>query len=133
MLVLINLIRLRATPCDIQRSVAERPPRPAADADGLLRCFVSAKLCLQELIAGGIAGGIAKTTISPLERCKILFQVSAIQPPIAGVQLPRWGVPAPYSLILPALTGTWPRTCHHTDWQTAWSCTGPDPDSHLCN
>ncbi len=30
---------------------------------------------LQELLAGGVAGGVAKSLVAPLERAKILLQV----------------------------------------------------------
>lgn len=32
----------------------------------------------QELIAGGVAGGVAKSLVAPLERAKILLQVSVL-------------------------------------------------------
>ena len=35
-------------------------------------------LAVRELLAGGVAGGVAKTAVAPPERVKILFQVTAI-------------------------------------------------------
>ncbi|XP_074562100.1 mitochondrial carrier protein CoAc2-like, partial [Curcuma longa] len=32
-------------------------------------------LVVKELVAGGVAGGVAKSAVAPLERVKILFQV----------------------------------------------------------
>ncbi|GKD75061.1 substrate carrier protein [Tanacetum coccineum] len=36
-------------------------------------------LFAKELIAGGVAGGVAKTIVAPLERLKILFQTMSLQ------------------------------------------------------
>ncbi|KAJ0938039.1 putative mitochondrial carrier protein [Helianthus annuus] len=40
-----------------------------------IRVEESIPLFARELIAGGVAGGVAKTTVAPLERLKILFLV----------------------------------------------------------
>lgn len=42
---------------------------------GIIDCM---PLFAKELIAGGVAGGVAKSAVAPLERIKILFQVISI-------------------------------------------------------
>ena len=42
-------------------------------------------ILIQELIAGGVTGAVAKTAVAPLERCKILFQTGKLHS--AGVTL----------------------------------------------
>ena len=39
-------------------------------------CILTSKSILQELLAGGVAGGLAKTMVAPLERFNILFHVT---------------------------------------------------------
>mmetsp|Transcript_32749 Transcript_32749/g.92896 ORF Transcript_32749/g.92896 Transcript_32749/m.92896 type:complete len:411 (-) Transcript_32749:182-1414(-) len=51
-----------------------------AFANVALQALQGSPMFLRELIAGGVAGGIAKTSVAPLERTKILFQTGRIRP-----------------------------------------------------
>jgi solute carrier family 25 protein 16 len=41
-------------------------------------------LAVRELIAGGVAGGVAKSAVAPLERVKILLQARTIDPLVSA-------------------------------------------------
>lgn len=45
-------------------------------------------LAVRELVAGGVAGGVAKTAVAPLERVKILFQARHCSRSL--VSIPWW-------------------------------------------
>lgn len=45
---------------------------PGVLLDGIIEAM---PVFVKELVAGGVAGGVAKSAVAPLERVKILFQV----------------------------------------------------------
>ncbi|KAG0014195.1 hypothetical protein BGZ82_001875 [Podila clonocystis] len=69
--------------------------------DSVVRVLASDTI--KHLIAGGAAGAVSRTIVSPLERMKILFQASAIEyePHVQGPE------PANYQGVIPTLRKMW--------------------------
>lgn len=44
----------------------------------------------KDLAAGGIAGGISKTVVAPIERVKLLLQTQDSHPKIRSGEMPRY-------------------------------------------
>ncbi|KAI9008971.1 mitochondrial carrier domain-containing protein [Phycomyces nitens] len=55
---------------------------------------IAASETMKHLVAGGLAGGVSRTVVSPMERMKILFQIQGPEP-------------AAYQGIVPTLTKMW--------------------------
>jgi solute carrier family 25 (mitochondrial adenine nucleotide translocator), member 4/5/6/31 len=45
---------------------------------------------LADLLAGGVAGGISKTAVAPIERVKLLLQTQDSNPRIKSGEVPRY-------------------------------------------
>jgi solute carrier family 25 (adenine nucleotide translocator) protein 4/5/6/31 len=45
---------------------------------------------LNDLLAGGVAGAVAKTAVAPIERVKIILQTQELNPKIRSGQIPPY-------------------------------------------
>lgn len=56
------------------KDATRQKPVHSAEADNTQRALIFYK----NFIAGGVAGAVSRTVVSPLERAKILFQVQTV-------------------------------------------------------